>query len=64
MLAMTLDDRRGVRQGEADEPAEAFDADLKYHQPLMSAWNQRRAHPQVIYNSTVLSTQLSTVQLV
>jgi hypothetical protein len=42
------------------ERVEAFDSYLRLHRPLMSTKNQRLTHFQFIYNSTVLSTQLST----
>ena len=43
------------------ERVEAFEAYLRLHRPLMSTKNQRLTHLQFIYNSTVLSTESSTV---
>ena len=42
------------------ERVEVFDAYLRLHRPLMSTKNQRVTHLQFIYNSTILSAELST----
>jgi len=50
----------GVPKGGLMVSRTGRDSLVRHHKTLTSTWNQRLTHHQFIYNSTVLSTELST----